>query len=50
MTVIAREHAKTKDAQTVRAKLQARHAHSQAATLAQDALQPELSEVHLDAP
>ena len=46
--VIVRERAKTNDAQTVRAKLQARCAHSQAATLAQDALQLELSEMRLD--
>ena len=42
------EHTKSKDAQTAHAKLQARHAHSQAATLAQDALQLELSEMRLD--
>ena len=47
--VIVRERAKTNDAQTVRAKLQARCAHSQAATLVQDALQlVELSEMRLD--
>jgi hypothetical protein len=46
--VIVREYSKTKDAQAVYKKLQERYAHSQAATIAQDALQLELSEMRLD--
>jgi hypothetical protein len=45
MTIV-RECSKTKDAQSVHAKLTERHEHSQAATLAQDALERELG--HLE--
>jgi hypothetical protein len=47
MTIVW-EFSKTKDAQVVCAKLTERYKHSQAATLAQDALEPELSELRLD--
>jgi hypothetical protein len=47
MTIV-REHSKTKDAQSVHAKLTERYEHSQAATLAQDALERELGELRLD--
>jgi hypothetical protein len=46
--VIVWEHSQTKNAQALYAKLQSRYAHSQAATLAQDALEQELSDLHLD--
>jgi hypothetical protein len=46
--VIVREYSQTKDAQAVYTKLQARYAHSQAARLARDALEQELSEFCLD--
>jgi hypothetical protein len=48
MTIV-REYSKTKDAQSVHAKLIERHKHSQAATLAQDAPERELGELRLDA-
>lgn len=47
--VIICKYTKTKAAETVNAKLPARYGHSQAATLAQDALQLNLSEMRLDA-
>jgi hypothetical protein len=47
MTIVW-ECSKTKDAQSVHAKLIERHKHSQAATLAQDALERELGELPLD--
>jgi hypothetical protein len=45
---IVREYSKTKDAQYVYAKLIERYEHSQAATLAQDALERELGELRLN--
>jgi hypothetical protein len=49
MTIV-QEHSKTKDPQSVHAKLTECYEHSQAATLAQDALERgELSELRLDA-
>jgi hypothetical protein len=47
MTIVL-EHSKTKDAQSVHAKLIERHKHSQAATLAQGAPERELGELRLD--
>jgi hypothetical protein len=44
MTIV-REYSKTKDAQSVHAKLIERHELSQAATLAQDALERELGDL-----
>jgi hypothetical protein len=48
MTIV-REYSKTKDAQSVYAKLIERYEHSKVATLAQDALERELGELCLDA-
>jgi hypothetical protein len=48
MTIVW-EYSKTKDAQSVGAKLTERYEHSQAATVAQDALERELGELRLDA-
>jgi hypothetical protein len=48
MTIVP-EYSKTKDAQSMHAKLMERCEHSQATTLAQDALERELGELRLDA-
>jgi hypothetical protein len=43
------EHSQAKNAQSVWAKLQDRHAHSQAATLARDILEQEIADFRLEA-